>query len=185
MVGREVGAGDEEELQEATVDDEERKPRVARIPRAPTAQEWDDHMSHHAEYRDWCPWCVQGKGIAQQHRQSDKEEEKIGVTVSMDWTYMNSAEDEIAETGPPTLVVHDNSTIAIWATARESKEIIDDLVDWVCNNLKVRNLKSSLVKSLGTYHEITPKEKSLTWIINLTWISRNKKSTSSQRAQKF
>ena len=136
MVGREVGAGDEEELQEATVDDEERKPRVARIPRAPTAQEWDDHMSHHAEYRDWCPWCVQGKGIAQQHRQSDKEEEKIGVTVSMDWTYMNSAEDEIAETGPPTLVVHDNSTIAIWATARESKEITDDLVDWVCNNLR-------------------------------------------------
>ena len=136
MVGREVGAGDEEELQEATVNDEERKPRVARIPRAPTAQEWDDHMSHHAEYRDWCPWCVQGKGIAQQHRQSDKEEEKIGVTVSMDWTYMNSAEDESAETGPPTLVVHDNSTIAIWATARESKEITDDLVDWVCNNLK-------------------------------------------------
>ena len=134
MVGREVGAGDEEELQEATVDDEERKPRVARIPRAPTAQEWDDHMSHHAEYRDWCPWCVQGKGIAQQHRQSDREEEKIGVTVSMDWTYMNSAEDESAETGPPTLVVHDNSTIAIWATARESKEITDDLVDWVCNN---------------------------------------------------
>ena len=126
---------DEVESGEAT-EGEERKPKVARIPRAPTAQEWDDHMSHHAEYRDWCPWCVQGKGISHQHRQVDKDDEKIGVTVSMDWTYVNSIEDESDETGPPTLVLHDNNTIAIWASARESKEVTEDLVEWVCGNLK-------------------------------------------------
>ena len=124
-----VGAkADEVESGEAT-EGEERKPKVARIPRAPTAQEWDDHMSHHAEYRDWCPWCVQGKGISHQHRQVDKDDEKIGVTVSMDWTYVNSIEDESDETGPPTLVLHDNNTIAIWASACESKEVTEDLVD--------------------------------------------------------
>ena len=78
---------------EAT-EDEERKPRVARIPRAPIAQKRDDHMSHHAEFRDWCAWCCQGKGISHQHRQTSGEDEKLGITVSMDWTFMNSADDE-------------------------------------------------------------------------------------------
>ena len=49
---------------------------------------------------------------------------------------MNSAEDSSEETGPPTLVVHDNNTLAIWASLRESKEISDDFVDWVCSNLR-------------------------------------------------
>ena len=49
---------------------------------------------------------------------------------------MNSADDSSEETGPPTLVVHDNNTLAIWASLRESKEISEDLVDWVCSNLR-------------------------------------------------
>ena len=38
------------------------------------------------------------------------------------------------EAGPPPLVVHDNHTLAIWACLRESKEITEDLFDWVCCN---------------------------------------------------
>ena len=131
-----MGVDDRKEEEGEAAVGGERKPRVARIPRARTAQEWDDHMSHHAEYRDWCPWCCQGRGISYHHKQAVEEDEKIGVTVSMDWTYVNPAEDDGGETGPPTLVMHDNSTIAIWAAARESKEVTEDLVDYVCNNLR-------------------------------------------------
>ena len=131
-----MGESEEALESEGAIVEEERKPKIARIPVAPTAREWDDHMTHHAEFRDWCPWCVQGKGISYQHRQAKEEDEKLGVTVSMDWTFVNSVEDDSGETGPPTLVLHDNSTIAIWASARESKEITEDLVEWACSNLK-------------------------------------------------
>ena len=40
------------------------------------------------------------------------------------------------ESGPPTLVVYDNNSLAIWASLRESKEITEDLVDWACCNLR-------------------------------------------------
>ena len=40
------------------------------------------------------------------------------------------------ESGPPTLVVHNKNTLAIWASLRESKEITEDVVDWVCCNLR-------------------------------------------------
>ena len=77
--------------------EEERKPKVARIPRAPTAQEWDDHMSHHAEFRDWFPWCVQGKGIPRHHVQDPEDVEKLGVTISLDLTFVNSVEKVLDE----------------------------------------------------------------------------------------
>ena len=34
-----------------------------------------------------------------------------------------------------TFVVHDNNTLAIWVSPRESKETAENLVDWVCCNL--------------------------------------------------
>ena len=95
--------GEDEGKSEEVAEEEERKPKIGRVPKAPTTQEWNDHMTHHSEYRDWCPFCVQGRGISRQHRIGD-DGEKIGITVSMDWTYMNSKDDENDETGPPTLV---------------------------------------------------------------------------------
>ena len=92
-------------------------------------------MSHHAEFCVWYPWCVQGKGISCDHVQDPEEVEKLGVTVSLDLTFVNSADNDSDESGPPTLVAHDNNTLAIWASLRESKEITEDLVDWVCCNL--------------------------------------------------
>ena len=40
------------------------------------------------------------------------------------------------ESGPPTLVVHGNTTSAIWASSRDLKEIKEDLVDWACCDLR-------------------------------------------------
>ena len=93
-------------------------------------------MSHHAEYRDWCPWCVQGKGISHHHKQDPEGVEKLGVTISLNWTFLNSAEGSSEEIGPPALVVHDNISLAIWASLRESKEISEDFMDWACSNLR-------------------------------------------------
>ena len=129
----ERGVEDVEKVEES---DEERKPKIGRVPRTPTTQEWSEHMTHHSEFRDWCPFCVQGRGISYQHRRGKDEDEKIGITVSMDWTYLNSKDDENDESGPPTLVAYDSNTKAIWAMARESKEVNDDLVDWMVQNLK-------------------------------------------------
>ena len=55
----------------------------------------------------------------------------------MDWAYMNSIENEDDESGPPTLVAYDNNCKAIWAMARESKEVTDDVAEWMHQNLKV------------------------------------------------
>ena len=137
MVGQDVGAEDRgvAGISGAT-EEEERKPTVARIQRAPTAKEWDDHMSHNVEYRDWCPWCVQRKGISRHHVQDAEEAEELGVTVRIDWTFVNSVDNDSDESGQPTLVVHDSNTLAIWASLRDSTEITEDLVDWVCGNLR-------------------------------------------------
>ena len=89
-------------------------------------------MSHHAEFCDWCPWCFQGKGISRHHVQDMEDVENLGVTVSLDWTFVNSVENDSDESGPPTFVVHDNITLAIWASLRGSQEIADNLVDRVC-----------------------------------------------------
>ena len=50
--------------------------------------------------------------------------------------FVNSVDNDSDESGPRTLVVHDNNTSAIWASLRDSKEITEDLVDWVCGNLR-------------------------------------------------
>ena len=135
MVG-DGAAGVEQKNEVGDEADEERRPNIGRVPRAPTTQEWNDHMTHHSEYRDWCPFCVQGKGISYQHRRGPEDEEKIGITVSMDWAYLNSKDDESDEYGPPTLVAYDNNTKAIWTMARESNEVTEDLVSWMCQNLR-------------------------------------------------
>ena len=141
-VGEDKDKGEEkEEIEEKVEEEEERTPKIGRVPKAPTTQEWNDHMAHHSDYRDWCPFCVQGRGISRQHRVGE-DGDKIGITVSMDWTYMNSKDDESDETGPPTLVAYDNNTSAIWATARDSKEITDDLVEWLHQNVDCRILRS-------------------------------------------
>ena len=63
---------------------ESRKPRICRRPMGPTKQEKEEHDRSLVEYRSWCPHCVAGKSISMQHRQGNPEEEKLGVTTSID-----------------------------------------------------------------------------------------------------
>ena len=64
-----------------------RKLRICKRPDAPTKIEVEEHNRTHAEYRSWCPHCVRGKSISMQHRRGDPDEEKLGVTVSIDHAF--------------------------------------------------------------------------------------------------
>ena len=115
--------------------EESRQPKIARVPVKPTKAEWDAHMLLHAEYRSWCPYCVRGKAHSNQHALNKKEEEKIGVTISMDYTYMGSEDDENDENGVAHLVMHDNGTSALWCMKVDSKEAKPEIVAWMNQNL--------------------------------------------------
>ena len=94
--------------------DEIRKPRVARVPHTPTKVDWDTHMLLHADYRSWCPFCVGGTAHSAHHVMSH-EEERSGVTINMDYTYMGIAEEEEKETGVAHVLMHDNAASAFWS----------------------------------------------------------------------
>ena len=113
LVGERAGEKEEEERGEQEEEQEEsRQPKVARVPETPSKAEWDAHMLLHAEYRSWCPFCVKGKAHSNQHVASKDDEEKLGITISMDYTYMGSGmeiEDEDEGEGTVAhLVMHDN-----------------------------------------------------------------------------
>ena len=114
--------------------EEIRQPRVARVPHTPTKVEWDTHMLLHADYRSWCPFCVQGKAHSAHHVMS-QEEERLGVTISMDYTYMGTMEEEEKETGVAHLLMHDNATSAFWCMQVDSKEAKPEIVAWMNQNL--------------------------------------------------
>ena len=69
--------------------EEARRPKPLRQPRTPTQAEKDEHLPLHLEYREWCPDCVAGRATGIQHRAKKQGEEKIGITVSMDYCFMN------------------------------------------------------------------------------------------------
>ena len=73
---------------EVACDDEEaRKPRICRRSLAPTREMAEEHNRTHAEYRDWCPDCRAGKSTGLHHRRGDPDEEKLGVTASVDFAF--------------------------------------------------------------------------------------------------
>ena len=89
-----VEEADEEAIDVACEDDEARRPRIARRPLAPTKEMVEEHNRTHAEYRDWCPHCRAGKSTGLHHRQGDPDEEKLGVTVSVDFAFRLKEEQE-------------------------------------------------------------------------------------------
>ena len=115
---------DEVEMSEDLDDDEEygiRRPRICRRPLAPTKAEVEEHNRTHAEYRSWCPHCVRGKSVAMHHRRGDPDEEKLGVTISIDYAFKSAeeAEDDIS----PVLVAFDDSCSSIWVLEVEHKGV--------------------------------------------------------------
>ena len=91
-------------------------------------------MLLHADYRSWCPFCVQGKAHSAHHVMS-QEEERLGVTISMDYTYMGTMEEEEKETGVAHLLMHDNATSAFWCMQVDSKQAKPEIVAWMNQNL--------------------------------------------------
>ena len=68
--------------------------------------------------------------------QGAEEVETLGVTVGTDWTFVNASDSDSDESGSLTFAVHGNSALALWASLQVSNEMPEDLVDWVCNNLR-------------------------------------------------
>ena len=78
---------------------------------APTKAEVEEHNRTHAEYRSWCPHCVAGKSISAQHCRRDPNEEKLGVTISIDYAFRTAEEAE--EDLAPILVAYDMVGISL------------------------------------------------------------------------
>lgn len=113
----------------------ERKPKAARRPYKPTQAEIDEHYPLHVHYRSWCPHRNAGKSIGRQHTRSAGNEERMGVTISIDYAFMTP---EDAEEGvPPILVACDDSTDAVWAMQVDSKGVEAGVgVDWLFGKLE-------------------------------------------------
>ena len=128
-----VGLDDSEGKDESAADQEAREPRVARRPYTPTKAEVEAHEPLHVEYRSWCESCVAGKGISHQHKMDPGEEEKLGVTISLDYCFF-SAEDK--QSGlRPILLMYDNVKRFIWTLAVEAKGPSKPVVEWAVGKL--------------------------------------------------
>ena len=101
MVGNEESKDEEEDAfctpcgmgENEDKENEGIKVRIPRRPTAPTKAEIEEHEATHFPPRDWCPHCVAGHGISNQHRKShEKEEDKIGNTIGMDYCFMREGE---------------------------------------------------------------------------------------------
>ena len=119
----------------ASEEEEARRPRVCRRPLAPTKEMVEEHNRTHAEYRDWCPHCRAGKSTGLHHRQGDPAEEKLGVTISVDYAFRlkEEREDDLI----PVLVAYDNVKKSVWTLEVEEKGISDSriAVDWLVSKL--------------------------------------------------
>ena len=137
--------GDDDDAGDEQDDDESRdirKPRVPRAPRQPTKQEIADHYPLHLQYRSWCDICVKAAGI-HDHKGGnvgDKEEKALGITLGMDYAFMNEdldlQEEEDETTASTILVIHDSEFDAVFALQVAKKGIDDFACQWVINKLE-------------------------------------------------
>ena len=122
-------------VEEDEEEEETRKPIVGRVPKTPTKKELEEHLPLHIEYRDWCPHCVAGKATSRQHRTiRDEGDEKMGITISLDYCFMTPEEQE--DDMRPILAAHDNSNGAIWAVAVDKKGVSVMAVRWLTGKLE-------------------------------------------------
>ena len=132
----EEGAAAEGEIKESVDEDEEtRRPRICRRPLAPTKEMVEEHNRTHAEYRDWCPDCRAGKSTGLHHRRGSPDEEKLGVTVSIDHAFRLKEEQE--DDLIPILIAYDNTKKSIWTLEVEEKGVGDTgvAVQWLVDKL--------------------------------------------------
>ena len=116
-------------------EEETRKPRICRRPLAPTKEMVEEHNLTHAEYRDWCQDCRAGKSTGLHHRRGDPLEDKLGVTISIDFAFRLKEEQE--DDLIPILVAYDNVKKSIWTLEVEEKGISNTnvAVNWLVSKL--------------------------------------------------
>ena len=64
-----------------------------------------------------------------------QEEERLGMTMSMHYTYMGTAEEEENNTGIAHLLMQDNATSASRSMQVDSKEAKPEIAAWMHQNL--------------------------------------------------
>ena len=79
----------------------------------PTKADIENDYPLHLEYRDWCPHCVAGRAVLAQHQVEPSDRERLRVTVSADYAFMDSEEKE--ERMQPSLVKFDDGKKVFWA----------------------------------------------------------------------
>ena len=89
--------------------EEARRPRVGRRPVLPTKAEFDDHYPLHFKDRELCEHSVSGKPRLAQHKVETADGERLGVTFSADYAFIDS------EGMQPMLVMYDDDKMAFWA----------------------------------------------------------------------
>ena len=129
---KEIENGENVEDDRAEVD-ELRKPHPAARPYTPTKAEVYEHEVTHLPYRTWCKHCVKGRGVSTPHRKG-KKEEKIGITISIDYCFM-TGEADAEEDLPEILIVWDDNHECLWALPVEGKGVIEWVVKYVVEKL--------------------------------------------------
>ena len=123
----------EDAEKDAEVDEEMRKPKPAARPYTPTRAEVYEHEVTHLPYRSWCKHCVYGRGVSSPHVKPDKKE-KIGITISMDYCFMNGEEDDDPSL-PGVLIIWDDNHECLWALPVEKKGPVEWVVKWIVEKL--------------------------------------------------
>ena len=121
--------------QTAEEDAESKAPRLPpKRPVNPTKDEIEKHMPLHIPPMWWCTFCRNGHGISNQHRSKADGEDAIGVTISMDYCFLNG--DEREKGILPVLILWDDNLKAIWALPVERKGVEEVVVDWTRKKLE-------------------------------------------------
>ena len=110
-------------------EEEMRRPKVGRRPVLPTKAEVEEHFPLHLHYRSWCRHCRAGKGRLAPHLVEPPDREKLGITFSADYAFMNS--DEVEEDMQPSLIMYDDSKGAFWAAGVQAKGASEAVVKYV------------------------------------------------------
>ena len=78
---------------------------------------------------------MRGRASQRKHRSKDKNEEDIGITVSMDYCFIAPVED-VEGSQEPVLVMYDSRTKATWCMMTDHKGAIPWVVKWCVAKLE-------------------------------------------------
>ena len=76
---------------------------------------------------------MHGRGVSSPHPRPERRE-KIGITISMDYCFMNGAEDDDPSL-PGILMMWDDNHECLWELPVERKGLADWIVKWIVDKL--------------------------------------------------